>query len=89
MVTTVSDNKNFELTVQRSNGVASVAASCIFFFLGAIFIVATIALWIIEALEGRSFHRLEVCLPVASFFLFIAGAHFMDRRDARRAKERE
>ena len=87
MVTSISGNRDAELTAGQPRGVAVIAACCASFFLATTLAIASIALWMIELLENRSFHRLEVCFPIASFLLFIAGAHFLDKNDARNAKE--
>src|SRR5688500_1924722 len=87
MVITISKNREVELTAEQPGGVTLVAPCCLSFFLATTLAVASIALWVIGALEGRNFYRLELLLPIASFVFFMAGAHFMDRIDARKAKE--
>ena len=87
MVLTVSENRDVDVTAGESNGVVTVGACCVSFFLATTSTLASIALWVIEALEGRNFHQLELLFPIASLVLFIIGAHLMDRIDARKAKE--
>lgn len=87
MVTTVSKNSELKVAAKAERNTDAIAGACVSFFAGAILAVASIALWMIEVLEDRSFHRLEVCFPIASFLLFITGAHFLDKIDARKAKE--
>ena len=87
METTISNNTELGVSAKAERKIGVIAAACVSFSVGAILAVASIALWTTEALEGRHFRALEVCFPIASFLLLIAGAHFLDRIDARKAKE--